>query len=105
MIGESDFTHYIPNEHFGFYHSKGYKILSLEQIYESTFEYWDLLLYGIYTIFGIYHIYFYFIRRKDLYYLYFGLFSFFLRFIFFFFQFDLSKIRKSKSGTRQFSFF
>lgn len=83
MIGESDFTHYIPNEHFGFYHSKGYKILSLEQIYESTFEYWDLLLYGIYTIFGIYHIYFYFIRRKDLYYLYFGLFSFFSSVYFF----------------------
>ncbi len=56
MIGESDFTHYIPNEHFGFYHSKGYKILSLEQIYVSTFEYSDLLLFGNYTIFGNYQI-------------------------------------------------
>lgn len=77
MIGESDLTPYIPNEHFGFYHSKGYKISSLEQIYESTSEYLDFLLYGIYIIFGIYHIYFYVIRRRDLYYLYFGLFSFF----------------------------
>ncbi|EMO27655.1 hypothetical protein LEP1GSC170_3035 [Leptospira interrogans serovar Bataviae str. HAI135] len=41
MIGESDLTPYIPNEHFGFYHSKGYKISSLEQIYESTSEYLD----------------------------------------------------------------
>lgn len=83
MIGESDFTRYISNEHFGFYHSKGYKISSLEQIYDSTSEYLDLLLYGIYSIFGIYHIYFYFIRRKDLYYLYFGLFSFFSSVYFF----------------------
>ncbi|WP_082280845.1 adenylate/guanylate cyclase domain-containing protein [Leptospira kirschneri] len=83
MIGESDFTRYISNEHFGFYHSKGYKISSLERIYDSTSEYLDLLLYAIYSIFGIYHIYFYFIRRKDLYYLYFGLFSFFSSVYFF----------------------
>ncbi|TGL78527.1 adenylate/guanylate cyclase domain-containing protein [Leptospira yasudae] len=76
LIGESNLTPYIQNDHFGFYHASGYRISSFQQIYESTSEYFEVFLYGIYFIFGIYHILFYITRRQDLYYLYFGLFSF-----------------------------
>ncbi|PJZ71552.1 adenylate/guanylate cyclase domain-containing protein [Leptospira perolatii] len=73
--GESPPTPYVPNDHFGFYHSSGYRISSLEDIYEQTSEYLDIFLFGIYTIFGIYHILFFRTRTEDSYYLYFGLFS------------------------------
>ncbi|AOP32425.1 adenylate cyclase [Leptospira tipperaryensis] len=76
IVGESNLTPYVQNDHFGFYHASGYRIASFEQIYESTSEYFEVFLYGIYFIFGIYHILFYVTRRQDLYYLYFGLFSF-----------------------------
>ncbi|MDV6234036.1 adenylate/guanylate cyclase domain-containing protein [Leptospira ellisii] len=75
-VGESNFVSFIQNDHFGFYHAGGYRIASFEEIYESTSEYFEVFLYGIYFIFGIYHILFYITRRQDLYYLYFGLFSF-----------------------------
>ncbi|XDD50268.1 adenylate/guanylate cyclase domain-containing protein [Leptospira sp. WS92.C1] len=76
IVGESNITSYIQNDHFGFYHAGGYRIAFFEQIYESTSEYFEVFLYGIYFIFGIYHILFYITRRQDLYYLYFGFFSF-----------------------------
>ncbi|EMY77476.1 adenylate/guanylate cyclase catalytic domain protein [Leptospira weilii serovar Ranarum str. ICFT] len=76
MVGESNLTSYFQNDHFGFYHTSGYKISPIQKIYESTSEYFEVFLYGIYFIFGIYHVFFYAIRRQDLYYIYFGFLSF-----------------------------
>ncbi|WP_036040513.1 adenylate/guanylate cyclase domain-containing protein [Leptospira alstonii] len=76
MIGESNIASYFQNDHFGFYHTSGYKISPIQKIYESTSEYFETFLYGIYFIFGIYHIFFYAMRRRDLYYVYFGFLSF-----------------------------
>ncbi|EMY15742.1 hypothetical protein LEP1GSC043_1091 [Leptospira weilii str. Ecochallenge] len=76
IIGESDQTPYIQNDHFGFYNASGYKISPLQGIYQSSSEYFYVFLYATYFIFGVYYIFFYAIRKRDLYYLYFGLFLF-----------------------------
>ncbi|AYV55981.1 adenylate/guanylate cyclase domain-containing protein [Leptospira kmetyi] len=88
IIGEANLTPYVQNDHFGFYHASGYRISSFQQIYESTSEYFEVFLYGIYFIFGIYHILFYVTRRQDLYYLFFGIFSF-VSSVYFFFSSNL----------------
>ncbi|EMF80519.1 hypothetical protein LEP1GSC188_3774 [Leptospira weilii serovar Topaz str. LT2116] len=76
IVGESNQTSYIPNDHFGFYHASGYKISLFQRINQSSSEYFYIFLYAIYCIFGVYYIFFYAIRKRDLYYLYFGLFLF-----------------------------
>lgn len=73
--GESDSNPYIHNDHFGFYHKRNFRISSLEEIYNSSSEYLDIFLFGIYFIFGFYHVLFFVTRKQDLYYLYFGFFS------------------------------
>ncbi|TGK11102.1 adenylate/guanylate cyclase domain-containing protein [Leptospira stimsonii] len=76
LVGESNLTPYVQNDHFGFSQATGFRLATFEQIYDSTSEYFEVILYGIYFIFGIYHILFYITRKRDLYYLYFGIFSF-----------------------------
>ncbi len=73
--GEADSNPYIHNDHFGFFHKRNFRISSLEEIYNSSSEYLDIFLFGIYFIFGFYHVLFYITRKQDLYYLYFGFFS------------------------------
>ncbi|TGK12557.1 adenylate/guanylate cyclase domain-containing protein [Leptospira fletcheri] len=73
--GQAAVTEYVPNDHFGFYHASGFKISSLEEIYDSGTEYLDIFLFGIYFIFGFYHVLFFVTRKQDSYYLFFGLFS------------------------------
>lgn len=75
FLGESDSNPYIHNDHFGFFHKRNYRISSLEEIYNSSSEYLDIFLFGIYFIFGFYHVLFFITRKQDLYYLYFGFFS------------------------------
>ncbi|ULH28667.1 adenylate/guanylate cyclase domain-containing protein [Leptospira weilii] len=88
IIGESDQTPYIQNDHFGFYNASGYKISPLQGIYQSSSEYFYVFLYATYFIFGVYYIFFYAIRKRDLYYLYFGLFLF-ISSVYFFSSSDL----------------
>ncbi|TGK03250.1 adenylate/guanylate cyclase domain-containing protein [Leptospira langatensis] len=75
FLGEADSNPFKPNDHFGFYHTKNFRLSSLEGIYNSTSEYFDIFLFGIYFIFGFYHVLFFVTRKQDIYYLYFGLFS------------------------------
>ncbi|MDO6392883.1 adenylate/guanylate cyclase domain-containing protein [Leptospira santarosai] len=88
VLGESNRTPYIQNDHFGFYHASGYKISLFQKIQESASEYFEVFLYSIYCIFGVYYVLFYTMRRRDSYYLYFGLFLF-VSSIYFFSSSDL----------------
>lgn len=88
IVGGSNQTPYIQNDHFGFYHADGYKISLLQRIYQSNSEHFNVFLCAIYLIFGVYYILFYTIRKHDLYYLYFGLFLF-ISSVYFFSSSDL----------------
>ncbi|WP_420844274.1 adenylate/guanylate cyclase domain-containing protein [Leptospira mayottensis] len=88
VVGESNQTPYIQNDHFGFYHASGYKISLFQQIYQSNSEYFGVFLCAIYFIFGVYYVFFYVVRKQDLYYFYFGLFLF-ISSVYFFSSSDL----------------
>ncbi|PKA17657.1 adenylate/guanylate cyclase domain-containing protein [Leptospira haakeii] len=89
FMGMADSNPIKANDHFGFYHPKNFRISSLEEIYNSTSEYFDIFLFGIYFIFGFYHVLFFVTRKQDIYYLYFGLFSLFSSVYFYFTTFHI----------------
>lgn len=89
FMGMADSNPVKANDHFGFYHPKNFRISSLEEIYNSTSEYFDIFLFGIYFIFGFYHVLFFVTRKQDIYYLYFGLFSLFSSVYFYFTTFHI----------------